>query len=138
MFPPHKKSNVASEASDLGRYAGLGLQFVVTLALFGALGWWLDGLWGTRPWLTVTGILLGSIIAFVGIVKAVPPARSVRPAKPYDESPRAKACEGDSPRAKAREGDSSRAEAREGERGDEPGSSGNGADDDDRDAPSTR
>lgn len=85
MIPFPKKPNLASDASDFGRYAGLGLQFVVTLVLFGGLGWWLDGLWGTRPWLLVAGIFLGAIVAFWAIVKAVPPAEAVRPTKPYLE-----------------------------------------------------
>lgn len=74
--------------SDFGRYAGLGLQFVVTLALFGGLGWWIDGMLGSTPWLLVTGVLLGAVVAFVLIVRSVPPAKSARPLHPskYDDS----------------------------------------------------
>lgn len=85
MLPTPSKKNVASTASDFGRYAGLGLQFVITLVLFGALGWWLDGLWSTTPWLLVTGVFLGATVAFVAIVKAVPPAQAVHPTRPYLE-----------------------------------------------------
>ena len=78
---PSPKS-LTGAGNDFGRYAGLGLQFVLTLVLLGALGWWLDSLWSTGPWLLVTGILLGSIVAFIAIVKAVPPAQAVHVTKP--------------------------------------------------------
>lgn len=85
MPPSLPDKNLAAAGSDFGRHAGLGLQFVGTLALLGALGWWLDGLWGTGPWLLVVGIFLGSIVAFITIVKSVPPAKAVRVTKPYLE-----------------------------------------------------
>lgn len=78
---PSPKS-LTGAGQDFGRYAGLGLQFVLTLVLLGALGWWLDSLWGTGPWLLVTGILLGSVVAFITIVRAVPPAKAVHVTKP--------------------------------------------------------
>ena len=62
---------------DLGRYAGLGLRFVLTAAVLGLLGWWLDGRFGTAPWLLVAGVLLGSVGGFVAIVRAVPPAQNL-------------------------------------------------------------
>ncbi|MBL8857294.1 MAG: AtpZ/AtpI family protein [Planctomycetes bacterium] len=82
MTPRPSPKTLSGAGKDFGRYAGLGLQFALTLLLLGALGWWLDGRWGTEPWLLVTGILLGSIVAFIAIVKAVPPARAVRVTKP--------------------------------------------------------
>jgi|GEM_PF-1717036 len=69
---PHDEfAQAAKEASDLGRYAGLGFQFVATLALFGGLGWWLDSKLSWSPWLLVTGILLGGGVAFAQIVLSV-------------------------------------------------------------------
>jgi F0F1-type ATP synthase assembly protein I len=62
---------------DFGRYAGLGLRFVVTIALFGLFGWWLDGRFGTTPWVLVGAIFLGAVVAFISIVRAVPPARNL-------------------------------------------------------------
>ncbi|MBL8862372.1 MAG: AtpZ/AtpI family protein [Planctomycetes bacterium] len=58
--------------SDLGRFAGLGLQFALTMAVLGALGFWADSALGTLPWLLVTGVLVGAVGGFVRIVKAVP------------------------------------------------------------------
>ena len=69
------RSNDATQ--DLGRYAGLGLRFALTAAVFGLLGWWLDGRFGTTPWLLVAGVLLGGVGGFVAIVRAVPPAQNL-------------------------------------------------------------
>ena len=63
---------------DLGRYAGLGLQFAASLALFGALGWWLDRRLSSSPWLMILGMLGGAALAFVSLLRAVPPARRNR------------------------------------------------------------
>ena len=37
----------------------LGLEFVGGTLLFAGLGYWLDGRWGTAPWLAVIGGALG-------------------------------------------------------------------------------
>ena len=60
------------DAVDLGRYAGLGLQFAASLALFGAIGWWIDRRLGTGPWLFILGLFLGAALAFVSLLRAVP------------------------------------------------------------------
>jgi F0F1-type ATP synthase assembly protein I len=75
---------------DFGRFAGLGLRFVITAAVFGLLGWWLDGKFNTAPWLLVAGVLLGSVAAFIGVVRAVPPAQNLHlkplpPDEPEDD-----------------------------------------------------
>ena len=63
-------------SADLGRYAGLGLQFAASVVLFGAGGWWLDGRFGTRPWLLIVGLFLGAGLAFYALLRAVPTSRS--------------------------------------------------------------
>jgi F0F1-type ATP synthase assembly protein I len=57
---------------DLGRFAGLGLQYALSIALLGALGWWLDGRFGTNPWCLVAGVVLGCVAGFVMVVRSVP------------------------------------------------------------------
>ncbi|MFN0243705.1 MAG: AtpZ/AtpI family protein [Planctomycetota bacterium] len=69
----------ASTASDLGRYAGLGVQFAAAICVLGALGWWLDGKLGTGPWLLIVGIFAGAVGGFVAVLKAVP--GSTRPSR---------------------------------------------------------
>lgn len=62
----------ASTASDLGRYAGLGVQFAAAICVLGALGWWLDAKLGTSPWLLIVGIFAGAVGGFIAVLKAVP------------------------------------------------------------------
>ena len=65
--------------NDLARFAGLGIQFTLTLVLLGALGWWLDSLFGTRPWLLVAGVLCGGLLAFISLLRSVPPPPPNKP-----------------------------------------------------------
>src|SRR5688572_19446281 len=51
------------------RYAGIGVQFLVMMGLAMLLGWWIDGLLGTRPWLMVAGAVLGMTAAMVFVVR---------------------------------------------------------------------
>jgi F0F1-type ATP synthase assembly protein I len=89
MTPSEPSKTSVGASSDFGRYAGLGLQFVVTVALFGALGWWIDGKLGSTPWLLVAGVLTGGVVAFILILRSVPPAKSLPPKHPskYDDTP---------------------------------------------------
>ena len=41
------------------RYSHLGLQFALTLVLAVLAGAWADRKFGTDPWLTITGSLIG-------------------------------------------------------------------------------
>jgi len=79
---PSPSSPRSRPPSDMGRYAGLGLTFASTMAVLGGLGWWLDSRFETRPWLLVTGILLGAVGGFVRIVKAVPKSIAFTPTNP--------------------------------------------------------
>jgi F0F1-type ATP synthase assembly protein I len=48
-----------TEALQWHRMAGMGLEFVVAILLFAGLGWWLDGVMNTKPWLLIVGCGLG-------------------------------------------------------------------------------
>ena len=78
-MPPNPSSSCLLQ-NDLARFAGLGIQFTLTLVLFGALGWWLDSFCGTRPWLLVAGVLCGGVLAFVSLLRSVPPPQNKPPA----------------------------------------------------------
>lgn len=60
--------------ADLARYTGLGFQLAASVALFGALGWWIDRHLSTGPWLLILGMLVGAALAFVALLRAVPPS----------------------------------------------------------------
>ena len=51
------------------QYSAIGLQFGVSIAI-GALGGnWLDGKFGTTPWLFLTGVIVGSASAFLELYR---------------------------------------------------------------------
>jgi len=54
-----------------GPLMGIGATFVIAIALCTAGGWYLDGRFGTLPWLTLTGALLGIVVGFYLFFKAV-------------------------------------------------------------------
>lgn len=60
---------------QLGWYyalAQVGIEMVVPIAL----GWWLDSLLGTAPWLLVVGTVLGPVVGFthlLALLKHRPP-----------------------------------------------------------------
>lgn len=49
--------------------AGAGLQFGLTICVFALLGLWLDGRFGTAPWLLVTGVVLSVVGGTVSLIK---------------------------------------------------------------------
>ena len=42
-----------------GPYLTLGLQLAITVVVFFFIGRWLDGIFGTDPWLMLAGLALG-------------------------------------------------------------------------------
>ena len=48
-------------------YFGMALTFVVAILLFGAAGWFLDGLLGTRPLFAIIGAFVGGFGGFMRI-----------------------------------------------------------------------
>jgi F0F1-type ATP synthase assembly protein I len=55
-------------ASEYGPYLTLGLQLALSVVVFFFLGRWLDGLWGTAPWLTVAGLVIGVAGGFIKFI----------------------------------------------------------------------
>ena len=49
VHDPLRKEGSASSLGAAGRYAGLGLQFALSILLFLYVGQWLDGRLGTKP-----------------------------------------------------------------------------------------
>lgn len=49
--------------------AGAGLQFGLTICIFALAGHWLDGKFGTQPWLLVAGVLLAFAGGTVSLLK---------------------------------------------------------------------
>lgn len=85
--PNPKPGGAPGGANDFGRYATLGIQYALSIALLTGLGWWLDGRWGTTPWLLVAGVVLGVVAGFVNLVRAVPAAPPPKPNPNSSSSP---------------------------------------------------
>ncbi len=61
---------MASPWKDIGRYGGVGIEFVLTIFIVAALGHWLDTrYWGNRGWATAIGFLVGVAVAFRNLVR---------------------------------------------------------------------
>lgn len=65
------RAHSLGEMNKYMRYSGMGVQFVVMMGLPMVLGWWIDGLVGTRPWLMVGGAVLGIVAAMVSVIRTV-------------------------------------------------------------------
>ncbi len=53
------------------QFAGLGLQFVLSLLLFLYAGQWVDGKLGTSPWFLILGVFTGASAAFYSMYRAL-------------------------------------------------------------------
>jgi len=45
-------------------FAGVGMQFAVTIVVFTFAGLWLDRRFGTSPWLVIAGVFGGAALGF--------------------------------------------------------------------------
>lgn len=73
--PPRRPLDPAARASKR-MYNGLsassaGLELGISVALGALLGWWLDGKFGTKPWLMLVFLIIGVIAGFRGVLRAV-------------------------------------------------------------------
>ena len=57
------------EGGHGGEYAGLGLQFAVSILLFLYAGQWLDRRLGTEPWLMIVGVFTGAGASFYSMYR---------------------------------------------------------------------
>jgi len=61
---------MATAWKELGRYGGVGIEFVLTILILAGLGHWLDGrYWGGRGWGTGIGFALGVAVAFRNLIR---------------------------------------------------------------------
>jgi len=59
-------------------YLDLGLTFALGIVLLAFLGKWLDARWGTAPWLTLAGAVLGVVVGFVNLFRTALPRKGKR------------------------------------------------------------
>ncbi len=63
--------SLAQAYRKLAPYLNIGYVFAASIALLTWLGYVLDKKWGTSPWLTLTGALLGVATGFYNFFKTV-------------------------------------------------------------------
>ena len=56
-------------------FAGVGLQFAITIVLFALGGIWIDKRLGTSPWLLIVMVLGGSALGFWSMYRRMVPGR---------------------------------------------------------------
>ena len=52
------------------QFMGAGFTFLAELGCMTALGWWLDGKWGTEPWLLLVGAAIGMTVALFHLLRS--------------------------------------------------------------------
>ena len=57
-------------------FAGVGLQFAVSILVFLYLGQWLDRKLGTAPWLLIGGVFLGAGASFYSMYRKLMAAQA--------------------------------------------------------------
>jgi F0F1-type ATP synthase assembly protein I len=87
MPTPPGEPGAEERSSDFARYAGLGVQFGVTVALLSLGGYALDNWTGTSPLFLLIGVGLGFAGGLISLIRHVPPVRGDRssPADPADK-----------------------------------------------------
>ncbi len=65
-----RRAGGGEDTSSWYRLAGIGFEFIVAVALFGGVGWWLDRSFNTGPWLMIAGFGLGFATGLFLMVRA--------------------------------------------------------------------
>jgi F0F1-type ATP synthase assembly protein I len=68
------------------RHSGVGLELAGATAGLALIGYWVDGRFGTRPWGTIVGVVVGLVGGLYNLVRES--LEAVREAKAEDESAR--------------------------------------------------
>ncbi len=55
-----KRGDLNKVLKDFGPFVGMGMQLAIGVVVFFFIGYWLDGKFGTSPWLTIGGAFLGA------------------------------------------------------------------------------
>ena len=56
---------------SVGPLMNLGVTFAVAIGGLAYVGHWLDERWGSEPWMTLLGAVLGMTVAFINLFRVV-------------------------------------------------------------------
>lgn len=66
---PRSESEDERASRAFSRYAGVGLQFALSILLFLYAGQWIDRRLGSSPWGVLAGVILGASAAFYSMYR---------------------------------------------------------------------
>jgi F0F1-type ATP synthase assembly protein I len=66
------------------RHSGVGLEMAGATAGLALIGYWIDGRFGTRPWATVGGVVIGLVGGLYNLMRES--LEAIREAKVEDDS----------------------------------------------------
>jgi ATP synthase protein I len=72
--PPGERG--ANEGTSITQFAGVGLQFALSILVFLYVGQWLDKKLGTGPWLLLVGVFLGAGASFYSMYRKLMAAQA--------------------------------------------------------------
>lgn len=64
------------EGFSVSEFAGVGIQFAVSILVFLYVGQWLDRKLGTAPWLLIIGVFLGAGASFYSMYRKLMAAQA--------------------------------------------------------------
>jgi ATP synthase protein I len=67
--PGGQQRDTRAAAPSMGEYAGVGLQFALTIVVFMFAGMWLDRRLGTSPWLIILFVFGGAAAGFYSVYR---------------------------------------------------------------------
>ena len=73
---PESHRSSPDKGVPVGEYAGLGIQFAVSILVFLYLGQWLDRKLGTAPWLLLACLFLGAGGSFYSMYRRLMAAQA--------------------------------------------------------------
>lgn len=72
----HSDNGPPEEGFSVSEFAGVGIQFAVSILLFLYVGQWLDKRLGTAPWLLIIGVFLGAGASFYSMYRKLMAAQA--------------------------------------------------------------
>jgi F0F1-type ATP synthase assembly protein I len=67
--PPAHDEKQGTPDRSWAQWTGAGFEFAASVLLFFFLGSWADATWGTQPWMTVAGALLGVVVGMYLLIR---------------------------------------------------------------------
>ncbi|MBL4614966.1 MAG: AtpZ/AtpI family protein [Magnetovibrio sp.] len=69
LGPTRKEPKLKNEVSGLGQAFRIGTELISALIVGVGLGWWLDSVLGTKPWMMIIFIFLGGAAGMYNVYK---------------------------------------------------------------------